>query len=399
MSASVYLTSRPYSQFVSHQWLTSVLKAINGWEQRAALYTWPRVSLQGEYQVFSRSELAWIRRKLFKYQDALWGIPIWPDLTTVSSEAASGQTTINVGDTTNRHFYAGRDLILISPSAYGTYEVKTITTVNATSLVCSSNLSSTWAAGSFVLPVYDCRISEENIIQKRSKQRDSFLIQGMEAYESARSFTYTLPSSGASTYLTYDVFDYIPRQASKHTYTKPYDLIQYLGIGVKDTDYSRSEIEFEFTFVREKRASIWDILDFFDSKRGRYNKFWVPSWNRDIVVSTGFASTDYSIEIENIEYRTHWLPEDVIGRYVHIRFPDGTTTQKKITDASSSSPYTITFDEAIGTTVTIADINSVFISFLMLARFGTDKLDLKYSEGAHSATIDIPFVALVEEDV
>jgi len=220
--AHVELTIRPRKKFsVSHLWKTSIQKGITGGEKRAALFTWPRIQLEYETMLTNDTEFNWIARKLYKYLYGLWGIPIWSDRTTLSSQAALGQKVLNVVGTDNRHFYAGRDIIIINPTNFQLYETGKIESLTSTSITLDANLSSTWPIGSLVLPRYLFRMENPQEVQSKVFQYQELKFSSIESFESLRSFAYTIPESGASVYKGLDVFQFIPYNGVECSYNKP----------------------------------------------------------------------------------------------------------------------------------------------------------------------------------
>jgi len=261
----------------------------------------------------------------------------------------------------------------------------------------ATNLVSTWNSG-YVLPLYDCRLGMKNDLSEVFRNVDRFTLSGIEEYETLRTFTYTLPDSDVDTYEDLDVFEISPMYDLNYSFQHSYDLLQYLGIGTEQTEYDETELFFDMSFRKSSRADIWEILNMFDSKKGRFSKFWVPSNNDDVVVTSAFNAIDTELTIEDIDYDTFWLPNDIAGRYIHIKFPDGTTTQRKITDAPSGTNE-ITLDSAIGTTVTAGDLDDLKISFLHLVTFAIDVIEIKYVGNLSAANIDLSFNGLVEEAI
>lgn len=395
--ADVYLTLRPSKQNIRHTWRTTIQKGIAGSEKRNTIFSWPRISTGISIKTATPKQSAWLRSRLYKYVDGTWGIPIWPDHTTLSSQAASGQSTLNVVDANYRHFYEDRELIIVDKSlaSFDNYEVVTIVTASGTAITISGTLSATWPTGSFVMPVYDCRINASESIKRRTIQFDEIEIEAREAYETQRSFTYSLPSSGADTYLSYDLFLTAPIGSLKHTLNRPYNLIQYTGIGYKYGYYDETSMPLSMSFILDSMENVYNLRNFFDSKRGRLGSFWVPSWNKDIIVTAAIGAADTTLTIEDIDYSSFYLSNDIINRHIWIRFPDKTWVCRKINWASDVS---IGIDSAIGTSVSTENLDKMYISFLVFCRLDLDELEIEYIYPKGTiAQLKLNFMGLVEE--
>lgn len=394
--ADVYLTMYPTNQQIGHTWKTGVQYGIKGNEKRSALFTFPRIRSNLILDFHEYDQMAWIFRKLYRHTHEIWGIPLFPDKTLLTSQASSGQKIITVAATGDRHFYAGRDVILIDPSDWTSYEVGTIDTIDsATQITVLTNLTSTWSAGTMLIPVYDMRIQQKQKLTRMAYKHKSIQLQAVEEYETSRSFSYSLPSSGADTYLSYDVFLIEPIAPIEFSIEHPFDLTQWLGIGYGYSNFNDADslIQMTYSLRMNSRSDIFDLYNFFDSKRGRFDYLWVPSWNRDLIVTSAITSTDQVLTVQDFEYDTYFYPNTVIGRHLFIRFPDKTYDFFKVTAATSN---TITIDAAIGQDVAAGDLDKMLISFLHWGRFAIDELMVDYALDNKAAS-DVVLVNLVQD--
>ncbi|MBN2568124.1 MAG: hypothetical protein JXB42_01705 [Deltaproteobacteria bacterium] len=398
--ADIDLTIPPRKkQSLSHVWKTSIQAGVKGGEKRSALYTWPRVTLDNTFWLTSISEFNWVKRNLYRHLSDSWGIPLWPDKTQLTAQAASGQKVLTVAKTSYRHFYADRNLIILDPSDYTSYEVGTIASVDSdTQITLEDNLANTWASRQYVIPHYDFTIDDSQSIDFNLHTEQELSFTASEQFESARSFSYSLPASGADTYQGKDLFLFVPYKALKLGFTHPYELRQFLGIGKSWTSYDEAVLRHELSLQENGRASIWSLLNFFDAHQGRYGDFWVPTWSPDIQITSAFGADASVFDISDIEYTTYWNADDIIGKYILFQFPDGTKVCREITLAPSSE--SIVIDSAIGKAAAPADLDKLLVSFLVLSRFAVDEIRLDYLEGNEQvADVKLTFSSLVGEEI
>lgn len=399
--ADVTLTIHPQTAQVSHTWKTGILRAMNGLEARSALYTWPRIALRYAFMLFDDDEINSLKANLIHHTDGTWAVPIWPDATILTAQAASGQKVLAVQETAYRHFYAGRKVILISPTDFTSYEVKTINTIAAAQINVTVNLTSTWPAGTLVLPLYDCRMELEQKITAYTPLYQKCELLFTEEYETARSFAYSLPSSGADTYAGLDLFLQAPHRQMEYGYARPYDLLQEFGLGYAANRYvsGENQLGLKTAVIRTSRADLWDTITFFDSKQGRLQPFLIPTWSKDLIPTAAIDSEDTVIPIKDVAYETNYLPNDDIGRFVYIQFPDKSYVIRYIADADDGTP-SITLGETIGTSVAAADLSKMIISYLIHCRFDQDELVIEYPVNrAVFGKADISIKGLVEDHV
>lgn len=392
------ITTVPTEQDFSHQWRTAIQKGIKGTEKRSALFTWSRLSLSNKFILPTYAQYSWMKRNLYKHIHDSWEIPIWYDKTILISEAAWGQAILEVEDPTDRHFYDGRDCIIINN---GFYEKGTISVVGADSnpqIILSNNLTNTWPINSLVLPLYKFRIQptqEIRGIQENPVQAISF--DALEEYETLRSFSYSLPNSGLDTYLSHDLFLAPPKHAITSYSRHPYEILQMLGLGCEMSHYDETELGLKLSYIFTNREDTWDLLKMFDSKRGRLGSFWVPSWNKDIVVTEAISAADTILTITELEYDEYYLPSDVVNRHIWFRFPDQTYACREIVGAAG---IFIEIDSAIGKDVAAGDLSSMLNSFLIFSRFDVDEISFAYSvKGNNSIKTNLKTKGLVEESL
>ncbi len=395
--AEVYLTIEPESQALRHLWRTHIQTTTRGYEQRSALYSWPRVALSGKYKIATSPYVNWLKRNLVFSTDAVWGVPAWPDMTALTAQAASGQKTLVVAETAYRHFYTGRELIIIAAADPFTYEVCGIDTVAAAQITLSENLAATWPAGSRVLPLYDCRIAAEQSVEMSRAQ--SVEIDAREAFEDARSFAYTPPASGAGEYEGLDIFSFYPQKPLALGYRRPYDIAQWQGLAYAQSRYAAGENKMSFSadYVFPSRAEIASFLNFFDSKMGRLSSFWLPTHGRDIVPAAAVGAEETRLTIEPISYASTYFTNELQGRHIYARLPGAAAVCRKITGAGTDY---IDIDSALGFAISASQLARALISFLYLARFDLDEAEMLYPHNRPDfGRAALSFSALIGEEL
>lgn len=140
-------------------WLTNVITARLGKEQRAALRSVPRRTFHFTGLAIDRAEAAEMALRLANGGRSLFTVPYWPDRVALGATAAPGATSIVVS-TTNRIFAVGGLVILWRDGR--TWEVQQIAGVSSGSLLLVDPLVGNWpAAGTLVIPLLAARLSED----------------------------------------------------------------------------------------------------------------------------------------------------------------------------------------------------------------------------------------------
>lgn len=375
---TAYLTMGMADQQISHTWRTTIQETIEGGEKRSALFTWPRVTLESQIQFTTDQEKTFIRTMLDREIYGFWKIPIISDKTTLSSQAASGQPILNVTETDYRHFYNGRECVLIDPDDWESYEVLEIETVDSsTQITVAVNPVSTWPAGTLVFPLYQFRITDEQDLNSEFHTVTSIDMTAEEAFETTRSFSYALPTIDTAVFPEYNSLNLFlkpPRPPISEKFRRPYTLLE--GIGLKmpfsTYDHTRGILDRDFQFTTKKE--IYDHLDFFDAMQGRLGSFYAPTWMNDIVINDGFNSADVTLTTKKI----YFTESELTSKHIYIKFPDGSYAVRGI--SARPTETSITLDSEVGTTVAAADIDRVRISFLHEVRFSQDEMKLNYQQ-------------------
>lgn len=403
-----YITIKPIIQGISHEWRTSVLdSAFDGGEQRSTLFTWPRVNTKVTFASGESRLSNWLRRKLMQYVDGVFGIPLWPDHTRFSSDSTAGDATVNYEttvqgesfDINDTHFCVGREIILLSQTDELDYETGIIQSIDtdAHTITLSSATSLDHSTRDYIIPIIPCRINSQQVIGRQPVRYDELSLTGKQAYDndSTSYVTYSVPADESEIYRGRYVFQYEPVDALEHGFYRPYTEQKYIGIGHKWTNRTDSVILLNQNYMISGRDNIWDAIRFFDNKRGRWQSFFVPTWNKDVIVTQAISAGDVVLHIEDLEYTSVYLPNAVIGRYLMIKMPNGQIIYRKVNTATNSQLVLIA---PIPNAVAESDLSKLYISFLTLVRFDLDELMIEYNEGrGHVAQFKMKFKGLINE--
>jgi len=392
-----YLTLKPQQQGVGHQWKTGIVKHLKGAEQRSSYFTWPRFITQTRFSLSENID-TWFRRKLYTSSHKVWGVPLWHDQFTMTATATSGATGFSVESVAKRHLTAGREIILIDkldPSRYHATALAS-TSTNRVHLATAINHNYT-SSGSWACPVVESRITVPSGVRVSQVSAAFVDVRGEEDYSTDRSIFYTPPTSTAATYLGHEVVDFRFNHSKTFKYDHPLKDFKTLGKHYYESFYEddMTHINTEFQADLITRDEIWDFWTTFDSAKGRYNAFWLPTWHRDMVFTDGCSSGDVVLDITSDDYDTAFLSNVVINRHILFYFPDKTWTCRKVVDYDDGE---LTISTAIGVTLTASEASKTMICFLIFSRFDMDTAIMQY-QAAQVAKIGFETKGLVEEAI
>jgi hypothetical protein len=177
-------------------------------------------------------------------------------------------------------------------------------------------------------------------------------------------------------FFNYDLFLTRPNWISApiHGYDHSYELVKNIGLEYSGSRDLETAFRLRASYTGLSRAEIADVSNFFDDKRGRLRPFWIPSWQADIRVVTPFKFDEITIEIEDCEYPTFWLPNKIIGRFLFFEWPDWGYKLQKVMAADDTHITCGTMNRDCSA----AELPFLMVSFLYFVRFDIDELEINY---------------------
>lgn len=168
---------------VSKVWRTGIQKAIAAPEKRIRVFSWSRLMTRFTVNAMDWFEMEYTRRKIHKYNSEVVGVPVWPDLDTVQSEAASGQKDVTITETDFTFYLPGRPIVLMDPDDLDVFESGVIDTVADPVITLVDNLSNTWPIGTEIAPVIAARVGDRQSFRFSTDRHIGTTIEAREAFE------------------------------------------------------------------------------------------------------------------------------------------------------------------------------------------------------------------------
>lgn len=356
----------------SLEWRTNILSMISKGEQRSSLFTWPRRGLRVDLKAASVQDFNYLKRYLYKSLHKVWGVPFWQDKTVLTSEAAMGQSSLQIDSTQFRNFEKGGLCAIVS--SWSSYEVGTILELTSSEIVLTENLGFTWPEGTEVYPILKSRLEGAQGLDIPVPQVGGLSLDFAEIWDEdiIRSLG---DASSFPVYKTFPVLNLDPdwNVVVKQSILHPYELVEYLGKQLASSLRDYSDIGISLKLSIFERESIWDFRGFFNEMRGQWGVFWLPSHQHDIVVTAPFNAADVTLTIQDIEFSIYWASEEV---HLIFYFQDGTEVCRKVELAPTST--SITLDEAIGKDCSSDELAKLKVSFLYFSHLDRDKTLFKY---------------------
>jgi hypothetical protein len=322
----------------------------------------------------SDAEAAYFTRVISKNQGSVFGVPVWGERGVLTAQAPASQTYIDLTDVDKMNFEVGGLLVLFKD--YETYEVREISSKTTTRLNFLTGLSSTWESGSIVYPMIHMTIDKTLSYRKVTSSYGGSSIVFKEAWN--EDVEHELASHTFPTYNGFTVFNKKPnwREGFSFSINRSSEFLQKLGVQIRYTREAESEFLVSGSYLWDGLDECLEIRGFFNECMGKWKQFWLPTWQRDVILTGAITSTDTSLTIEDIEYSSYWAGNSIIGKYLFILLPDDTEIYRRVKDWPT--PTTLTLNKEVGHDVSADEIDHTLVSFLLPARFEIDEMEMSF---------------------
>jgi hypothetical protein len=369
----------------SLEWLTEILTAKDGSEQRIALRPAPRQGFVMRFFFNTEEDQARFDAFLFNWQKKTWGLPVWSEGVSHSATIAAGASTIVV-DTSEGDFREdGLALIWQSPTSY---EAVRIDTIDSSGLNLSDTVKATWTGEKEIIPLRLANMVTHS--QKRAHPDGDAIVECVFLVRDNIVLTgYTPP-------VTHDSIEVLGASYVESTEDEVSDgdvrLADY-GLGQFDFFSDSEFIKIDKTHVFKKfaKADCWDFRLFLHSLLGMRDVVWIPSFKADLTQTAQIGGADTSFPVVNVGLTDNAVTD--MRDHLAFVFPDGTTLYREITGVTESGDEEIvSIDSALGLIVNIGDCE---ISFLDKYRLSSDKVEMDW-ENRQELECGASFVRVTE---
>jgi len=355
------------------EWKTDLLDSFNN-EQRLALREAPRQTFSHEFlldeQQFSRAKAIGTQ-----WAHNVYGIAVWDEVTPLLNGLTAGSSFIAF-DTANAD-YRDDDLIMLWASDTNLAALE-ITTVTPTGVNLKLPLDKNWPK-CYIAPLRFARtlsgVEYSRAANKYITAKAQFLVtQNKDLGDNGSFPTYRgKPVMTDRSAVVGDLSEKIVRTI---------DMFDN-GSGPIQIDIASNWVRFMQTisFIKNNKADVWKLRKWIHARRGKQRAFWLPSWNRDLVILQNVASTASSITVSPIGYPLYYTVKDIM-----IQLLNGTRIFARVTSGSTDNDgnEALSLSAQIGTTFATTDID--FVCFMSHVRFDTDLVTFNHRDVGQVST-------------
>lgn len=353
-------------------WLTDVMLAHGGVEQRVGLRDAPRRALAYELATLDRHQTNVLETMLLGWQSRLWAVPVWTDRQDLGADLALGSLTIPC--ITSGYEFAANGLALLW-AAHDRHEAVEVASVGASALTLKAATLAAWPAGTRLYPV---RLGRMPARQKLLRETGHHLSGAVEFAFDDNPALATLDSGDL--YAGYYVYAGRTNWAdpTEIEFVRQIDELDYeTGHAWVDDLSGLAALLKSWHWLFGSRAEIVSFRSWLAARGGRRVPFWSVSQAVDMEVTAAIGASDTAITIRNIGYQ-RYLNGRADRRHIVIKTLAGVSYYRRITTATelSATSEQLAIDSALGVTLQPADIESV--RFMHLTRLETDAVEIEW---------------------
>lgn len=353
------------------EWMTDVLESSSGVEQRIALRRYPRRYFEFDILLDGRNART-AENLLVGNGNGEWYLPVWMDAEPLAATLSAGATSVPAGASVRD--YAAGNLLLLMGNTAASNEGVTAGTPGANSVPLVAPTTTTWPAGSLVVPLRTARLPGNVSVSRFTGAS----LYGRLRWQCVDSTTWTAATE--TTYRSYPVMTHRTNWDADPTreYERRLATVDS-GMGKPAfTDFWGGPVAtHNHRWLCDGRAEIDTMRQWLFARRGRLTAFWLPSWGRDLEVQATIGASDTTIDVEHCGYTAH-IAQAIGRRDIRIELTDGTIYYRRITGSTVIDADTerLTISSALGASVSPASIYA--ISFMHLARLDTDAVEIAW---------------------
>lgn len=358
--------------------LTDVIEAISGAEQRLALRRHPRQIFEVTYRL-DAGDRRRMQALLMGWMPNTFGFPLWHEQTRLTAAASVGATTYNVQDTTDIDLREGGLAVVLSDN--DTYDVITIASMTATTIVADDPSLNAYPAGTKVLPMRTAILAKAVAGQRAPNNLETFVC----TFEVTDNYT-GAPSGSTATWSTYDgrvLFsgcNVIESGGMPEEFQcRVHRIDNQTGRVWQDSDWDRSKRSHNKGFGMHSREEIMSVRQLLQAMQGRTTAFWIPTFAEDLLPAASLGIGSDTMDIHRIDYQ-RFIDERLPKSIFRITFTDGTSLVREVTGSadhpSEADQERLTLDDTWPATRTVDEVER--IEFYELVRFGADEFRIEY---------------------
>lgn len=351
------------------EWKTDIISTRLA-EQRIALRTAPRQKFNYRYSVDPQRFMK-IKAINTLWSHRVYGVPVWEQGRYVGALSAAAPSIAI--DTDYADYREGGLLIVWDDDE--NFEAIEIDTINPTSIVLALPLEGSYT-NAFVAPLRLCR-TLDGASYSRASNEEIIVGMGFLAGDNL-----DIGDEG-----DYDTYLSVPVMTDRTVVVEDINERIIRGVDVIDNGQGAIEVDTQKDYVDFRqmvslsgrtRDRKWSLRQWLHARRGKQRSFWLPSWNRDLIVAADIGSAATAMTVEYIGYGLYL--SDLGSKYIMLVKTDGSVFYNTITSGADNGDgtETLVLSTAFGENIDADDVD--FVSFLSHVRLDSDRVILQHGD-------------------
>lgn len=371
------------------EWLTDVLPARDGGEQRVRLRPQPRRSL--EFEVIFGGDQARVLAEnlLHTMQDRQLLVPDWLAQAWLTQPAAAGATVLHVDDASG--LAAGMGALMVGALGELSSEAVTVASTAPGEVHLGAGLAAAWPVGARVAPALACTLQGAVTLRYLADDVARAALE-LRCNEPAA----ITPAVEGADYLGLPVLlaqtNWSERPEAEYDRLVD-ELDNQVGRPRVEDRNGLAGMQRNHRWLLGDRAAIGTFKRWLAARAGCLMPFWHPSNQADVRVVAAIGAADVTITVQRAGWADLWAAGAAARqgrRDLMFVSTAGARWYRRITAAAAAgaTTETLTISAPLGTALAVGDV--ALVSVLRLVRLASDAVELTYhSDGVAEAALGL----------
>lgn len=378
-------------------WLTDIIEARSGKEQRIALRKNPRQVLDVEFRL-QDSQRQLMQALLFDWIGQPFGLPLWHEELRLTAAASIGAMTYQVKGALDVDFRVGGLGVVITDEH--TFDVLNLDAVTDTLITAADPSLNAYPVGTPIMPLRTAFVASPVPTQRSLVTLETFRLK----FETIDNNTGALQGDTGtprfwSIYngrVLFDNCNVVGGNTQTTIRRRIHRIDNQTGKVTLSSLWDRSKRESMRGFLCRSRAETKQLRRVLLAIFGRQKAFYAPSDIEDLTPVATLSSGTATLDVATIDY-TRFVQQRGGMNIFRIEFTDGTTLVREVLSSVklSATVDRLTLDTTWPSTKTVGQV--VRIEFYDLLRFDSDELRIDHPQ-VDIARLDAPVVRVFDDD-
>lgn len=367
------------------QFLTDVIPALDGHEQRIALRKNPRQFFDVRYAL-DLVERQRFETLVFDFSAGVFGLPLKHEELLLTAATSVGATLYPVANALDIDLRVGGLAVVISDSV--TFDVIEIQAVTDTLITAVATSLNAYPAGTPIMPLRTTTISSGIPVTRHPVELEEFRMTfrvtdndtGALAGDTTPGFWSTFNSR-----VLFDDCNVINGPVGNELTRRLWTIDNKTGLVNVSSIWDRNKRKSQKGFLARNRAEILTLRKLFIGLRGKQKAFYLPTFISDLTLDADLVTGLDTMDIVSVGY-TRFAQTRLPFTLLHIEFTDDTVLDRVVQSSVivSTTVERLTMDTTWPANRTVSETRR--IEFYELVRFDSDEMRLLYQRAGQAST-------------